>query len=75
MALRKWRWWVAIGAVLLAVFLLGMGILRAHRRQGRTDIADGQTPATLRIISSSFSDGDAMPRRLTCDDAGLSPEI
>ena len=75
MALRKWRWWIAIGVAVLAVFLLGMGILRARQRQRGADIADGQTPAPLGISSTSFSDGHAIPRRLTCDGAGLSPEI
>ena len=72
--LRKWTLWVAIGVVVLAVLLLGA--IRVHRRHGaRADIADGQTPAPLGISSSSFASGDAIPRRFTCDDAGLSPEI
>lgn len=71
--LRKWTLWVAIGVVFLALLMLG--ILQVHRRHGRADIADGQTLAPLGISSSSFASGDAIPRRLTCDDAGLSPEI
>ena len=32
-------------------------------------------PAALLIISSSFTDGGAMPSRLGCDGADLSPEL
>jgi len=73
MALRKWAWWGLIAVALLAV--LALGAIRAYRRQGRADIADGQSPAPLAIRSSSFVDGGNLPRRLTCDGAGLSPDI
>jgi Raf kinase inhibitor-like YbhB/YbcL family protein len=73
MARRKWSWWVAVGVAVLAVFMLG--IIWVHQRQKHADIAYGQAPASMSIGSSSFVSGDSIPLRLTCDGAGLSPEI
>jgi Raf kinase inhibitor-like YbhB/YbcL family protein len=73
MTLRKWTWWVGGGLVVLLVFLLGFAWV--YRRQRSGDIADGQMRAALNLSSSSFADGGNIPNRLTCDAAGLSPEI
>ncbi len=73
MGLRKSTWWAAGGLIVLMVLVLGM--VWAYRRQRSGDIADGQTHASLSISSSSFADGGNIPKRLTCDGAGLSPEL
>ncbi len=73
MTRRKWTLWVGGGLVVLPLFLLGFAWV--YRRQRSGDIADGQTRASLVISSSSFADGGDIPKRLTCEGAGLSPEI
>jgi len=73
MTIRKWTWWVAGGLIVLVVFLGGW--VWVYRRQRSGDIADGQTRASLSISTSSFANGDDIPKRLTCEGAGLSPEI
>jgi Raf kinase inhibitor-like YbhB/YbcL family protein len=74
MTLRKRTWWLLVGVVLMAVFVLGF-FFRARRRLRRSDIAYGQAAASMSIGSSSFSSGGPIPPRLTCDGAGLSPDI
>jgi len=59
-------------ALLLACLLAGLLIVRHLRR---ADIANGTTPASLAIRSSSFSDGDRIPAQLTCGGMNLSPQI
>jgi Raf kinase inhibitor-like YbhB/YbcL family protein len=60
-------------AALLAVFSLGP--ICACRRQAPGDLAEGQTPASISLSSSSFGNGDRIPQKYTCDGSGLSPDI
>ncbi|MBV8673452.1 MAG: YbhB/YbcL family Raf kinase inhibitor-like protein [Acidobacteriaceae bacterium] len=55
--------------------LLSLGAVCACRRQSSGDLAEGQTPASLIITSSSFANDDRIPQKFTCDGAGLSPDI
>jgi phosphatidylethanolamine-binding protein (PEBP) family uncharacterized protein len=73
MALSKWTWRITLCLVMLAVILAGAVLLL--RRHGRADIAQGQTHRSITVETSSFSSGDNIPKRFTCDGAGLSPEI
>jgi Raf kinase inhibitor-like YbhB/YbcL family protein len=59
-------------ALLLACLLAGLLIMR---HLGRADIANGTTPVSLAIRSSSFSDGGRIPARLTCGGPSLSPQV
>jgi Raf kinase inhibitor-like YbhB/YbcL family protein len=58
-------------AVLLALALIAPFVLR----EGRTDIAEGQTPIPLVIKSSSFTDGGTIPKKYTCLGENLSPSL
>jgi len=60
-------------AVFLAVLLLG-AVAACHRQTGG-DLAEAQTPATVGVSSSSFSDGGRIPQKFTCDGSGTSPDI
>jgi Raf kinase inhibitor-like YbhB/YbcL family protein len=71
--MRKRRWRLTILLVTLA--LIAMGSLWIFRRQRHSDIAQGQTLGLLVVESSSFAGGDSVPKRLTCDGNGLSPDI
>lgn len=51
------------------------GTICACRRHASEDLADGQTPASLPVASSSFHNGDRIPQKFTCDGAGTSPDI
>ncbi|MBV8116113.1 MAG: YbhB/YbcL family Raf kinase inhibitor-like protein [Silvibacterium sp.] len=58
-----------------ALALLGLGAICACRRQAAGDPAEGQTPTSVSVSSSSFGNGDRIPQKYTCDGAGLSPDI
>jgi Raf kinase inhibitor-like YbhB/YbcL family protein len=73
MALSKWAWRIVLCLIIL-VLILAAAVL-VIRRHGRADIAQGQTPGSITVETSSFSNGESIPKRFTCDGAGLSPEI
>ena len=73
MAFSKWTRRIALGLVILALILVGALLL--FRQHGRADIAQGQTQSSITVETSSFSSGNNIPARFTCDSAGLSPEI
>jgi Raf kinase inhibitor-like YbhB/YbcL family protein len=57
----------------LALFALG-GVC-ACRRSSTGDLAEGQSPASMTINSTSFGNGDPIPQKFSCDGTGLSPDI
>ncbi len=58
----------------VVVFLLGLlALITFSQRESNT--AHGRTQAPLQVSSSSFSAGGAIPRRFTCDGAGISPNL
>ena len=73
MVFGKWTRRIALCLVILVLMLVSALFLL--RRHGRADIAQGQTQRSIVLESSSFSSGSNIPPRLTCDGAGLSPEI
>ena len=73
MALSKWTRRITVCLVILALILVGAILL--FRRHGRADIAEGHNQRLISVETSSFSSGDNIPQRFTCDGAGLSPEI
>ena len=54
---------------------LSLGTICACHRQAPGDLAEGQTPASISVRSSSFADGNSIPQKFTCDGAGISPDI
>jgi Raf kinase inhibitor-like YbhB/YbcL family protein len=73
MALSKWTRWITLSLAALAVILVSAFLVL--RRHGHGDIAQGQIHRSMVIESSSFSSGDNISTRFTCDGAGLSPEV
>jgi Raf kinase inhibitor-like YbhB/YbcL family protein len=57
----------------LALFTLGA--VCACRRSSKGDLAEGQSPASMTISSTSFGNGDPIPQKFSCDGTGLSPDI
>lgn len=73
MSFKKWPIRMTLGIAALA--LLRIGTAWAVLQHGRADIA-GDTPgASITVSSSSFKNGGAIPVRLTCDGANVSPDI
>jgi hypothetical protein len=62
---------IAAAAVVFLLCLLVFLILW----QRRSGPAEGQTRSALPVQSASFSDGEDIPRRYTCDGADLSPNL
>jgi Raf kinase inhibitor-like YbhB/YbcL family protein len=60
-------------ALAIAALIAFLAMLISSRREPTS--VRGQTESTLRVTSSSFSDGGAIPRRYTCDGADISPEL
>jgi Raf kinase inhibitor-like YbhB/YbcL family protein len=73
MAFNKWTRRIALCVAILALILVGA--LLFLRRHGHADIAEGQTQGTITVETSSFSSGSNIPKRFTCEGAGMSPEI
>jgi len=73
MALSKWTRRIAACLVILALILVGAILLL--RQRGHTDIAQGQIQRSITVETLSFSSGAKLPKRFSCDGAGLSPEI
>lgn len=71
MVLKRKR--VIRGVATLA--LLSLTAICGCRRSSSGDLAEGETPASLALGSSSFQNGDRIPQKFTCDGAGLSPDI
>ena len=62
---------IAISGVLLVV---AGGVLWL-RRQNLEDIAGGPVAQSLSLSSLSFADGGWLPKKFTCDGAGVSPHL
>ena len=56
------------------LLLLPLGLISSCRRQ-TGDLAEGQTTASISVSSSSFANDGRIPQKITCDGAGLSPDI
>jgi Raf kinase inhibitor-like YbhB/YbcL family protein len=62
-------------AIALAVTLL-IGLIAYLTFSGRrSSSAESQPEDPLAVTSRSFSDGGVIPRRYTCDGAGISPDL
>ncbi len=76
MTFRRWAGWFAAGVLLLAVIGgISAVVIRSRWRKERPDIAGGQVFASIPVRSSSFTDGDPIPSKFTCNGASLSPDI
>ena len=67
---RHARLTTAVAIVLLLGLLAFLGL--SHRQHSA---AQGRPQSTLKLMSSSFAAGGAIPQRFTCDGAGISPAL
>ena len=74
MTRSRWKWFATATFMLCAAIALAAAVWFLHRIH-RPDLVSSDTTPSLRLGSTSFAGGAAIPARLTCDGANLSPNI